>query len=123
MTKKEFMEKVIAMIEKTEIVDEEVMAEFARNEIEKIDRANERKKSKMTEKAKENIQLMDKIYEDILKVDEPTTATTVGEYMEISTQKASSLLRKMVDEGRATVEDVKIPKKGIQKGYKRKEAN
>lgn len=123
MTKKEFMEKVIAMIEKTEIVDEEVMVEFAHNEIEKIDRANERKKSKMTEKAKENIQLMDKIYEDILKVDEPTTATTVGEYMEISTQKASSLLRKMVDEGRATVEDVKIPKKGIQKGYKRKEAN
>lgn len=123
MTKKEFMEKVIAMIEKTEIVDEEVMVEFAHNEIEKIDRANERKKSKMTEKAKENIQLMDKIYEDILKVDELTTATTVGEYMEISTQKASSLLRKMVDEGRATVEDVKIPKKGIQKGYKRKEAN
>lgn len=123
MTKKEFMEKVIAMIEKTEIVDEEAMVEFAHNEIEKIDRANERKKSKMTEKAKENIQLMDKIYEDILKVDEPTTATTVGEYMEISTQKASSLLRKMVDEGRATVEDVKIPKKGIQKGYKRKEAN
>ena len=123
MTKKEFMEKVIAMIEKTEIVDEEVMVEFAHKEKEKIDRANERKKSKMTEKAKENIQLMDKIYEDILKVDEPTTATTVGEYMEISTQKASSLLRKMVDEGRATVEDVKIPKKGIQKGYKRKEAN
>ena len=123
MTKKEFMEKVIAMIEKTEIVDEEVMVEFAHNEIDKIDRANERKKSKMTEKAKENIQLMDKIYEDILKVDEPTTATTVGEYMEISTRKASSLLRKMVDEGRATVEDVKIPKKGIQKGYKRKEAN
>ena len=40
MTKKEFMEKVIAMIEKTEIVDEEVMVEFAHNEIEKIDRDN-----------------------------------------------------------------------------------
>jgi hypothetical protein len=37
--------------------------------------------------------------------------------MEISTPKASALLRQIVANGDALVTDVKVPKKGKQKGY------
>lgn len=112
MTKRDFM----TAIANGEMTDE--LKEYAAAEIRKIDAANEARRAKTSKKAAENAPLMDKIYEDILG-DEPVTATVVGELMEISTQKASALLRKMVDEGRAAKVDVKIPKKGTQKGYTR----
>ena len=113
MTKREFMTAIV----NGEMTDE--LKAFAAAEIEKMDAANEARKAKVSKKAAENAPLMDKIYNDILDEEEPETATTVGEMLEVSTQKASALLRKMVEEGRAVKVDVKVPKKGIQKGYKR----
>lgn len=115
MTKREFLEAIVGLGAEGKIESE--LGAFAEEEIVKMDEALAKRREKTSAKAAENAPLMDKIYEDILKEDEPITATTVGELMEISTQKASALLRKMVDEGRATSEDVKIPKKGTQKGY------
>lgn len=112
MTKREFMTAVL----NGEINDEVKL--FAEEQIRKIDEANERNKEKRDAKRAENLPLMDKIYNDILG-DEPVTATVVGEYMELSTQKASALLRALVEEGRAEKTEVKIPKKGTQKGYKK----
>ena len=111
MTKREFLTKVI------EVVADEEMKTFAEEEIRKLDEALEKRKEKTSLKAAENAPLLDKIYEDILKEDEPVTSTVVGEIMEVSTQKASFLLRKLVEQERAKSEDIKVAKKGTQKGY------
>ena len=116
MTKREFLTAIVELGTEGTISSE--LGDFAEEEIAKLDAALAKRKEKVSAKAAENAPLMDKIYEDILKEDEVVTATIVGELMEISTQKASALLRKLVDEKRATAEDVKIPKKGTQKGYK-----
>lgn len=110
MTKRDFM----TMVMNGEMTDE--MKDFARAEIEKLDATLEKRKNTISKKALENIPLMDRIYDEILG-EEAKTATDVAEVMEISVQKASSLLRKMVEDGRATKTEVKIPKKGVQKGY------
>ena len=117
MTKREFLTAIVELGTEGTISSE--LGDFAEEEIAKLDAALAKRKEKVSAKAAENAPLMDKIYEDILKEDEVVTATIVGELMEISTQKASALLRKLVDEERATAEDVKIPKKGTQKGYKK----
>ena len=117
MTKREFLTAIVELGVEGTISSE--LGDFAEEEIAKLDAALAKRKEKVSAKAAENAPLMDKIYEDILKEDEVVTATIVGELMEISTQKASALLRKLVDEKRATAEDVKIPKKGTQKGYKK----
>ena len=117
MTKREFLTAIVELGTEGTISSE--LGDFAEEEIAKLDAALAKRKEKVSAKAAENAPLMDKIYEDILKEDEVVTATVVGELMEVSTQKASALLRKMVDDGRATAEDVKIPKKGTQKGYKK----
>lgn len=110
MTKREFFEQVLNGVMNDEMKD------FARAEIEKLDATLEKRKNTISKKALENIPLMDRIYDEILG-EEAKTATDVAEVMEISVQKASSLLRKMVEDGRATKTEVKIPKKGVQKGY------
>lgn len=111
MTRREFMEMVIAD------TTNETIADFARSEIEKMDRKNELAKSRKSKKSAENEPIKEKIY-SILNSDEVTTASVVAEKVEISTQKASALLRQMVEDGRITVEDVKVKGKGKQKGYK-----
>lgn len=110
MTKREVLTAIVEGRQLPEIV------EWAKDEIVKMDKANDARKEKASKKAAENQPLMDKIYEDILG-ETPVTATMVGEAMEFSTQKASALLRKLVAEGKACVTDVKIAKKGTQKGY------
>lgn len=120
MTKREFMEAVIKEMEYFDPMEERQVKirDFAIEEIIKLDKALTKRREKMSEKTKENELLIDKIYDEILKEDEAVTATIVGEYMEISKQKASVLLRKLVEQKRATVEDVKINKR-MQKGYKK----
>lgn len=110
MTKRELF---VAMTEGTVVTAE--MAEFAAKEIEKIDKADIKRREKAAEKNKER----EALKEEILGVlgDEPKTATMVGEEFEISTQKASALLRALVADGKATQVEVKISGKGKQKGY------
>jgi len=96
------------------MVNEEVAA-WARDEIAKMDRANEVRRNKMSKKAKENLPIIEAI-KGVL-TDEPQTATVIGEKVNISTQKASALLRQIVNAGDATKVDVKIKGKGTQKGY------
>lgn len=111
MTRREFMEMVIAD------TTNETIADFARSEIKKMDRKNELAKNRKSKKSAENEPIKEKIY-SVLNSDEVTTASVVAEKIEISTQKASALLRQMVEDGKITVEDVKVKGKGKQKGYK-----
>ena len=111
MTNREFL---TAIASNTTIPAE--LVEYATNAIAKMDAANEARKNKPSKKAEENAPLMAQIYDEILGA-EGITASAVAEKMGVSTQKANALLRALVAEGKATVEDVKLPKKGTVKAY------
>lgn len=111
MTKREFMEKIIAGA-----VTEEEMIEYAKKEIEALDKRNAARSAKPTAKQKENEVIKEQMFET-LKGMEKMTASAIGEIMGFSTNKASALCRQLVAEGKMTVEDIKVPKKGMQKAY------
>ena len=116
MTNREFLTAIANM----ENISEELKAE-ATARIEKLDATNEARKNKPSKKAIENAPVMEQIANEIL-TSEAQTASAVAEAAGISVQKANALLRALVAEGRATVTDVKIPKRGVQKAYTKADA-
>ena len=111
MTNRDFL----TAISNLENISEELKAE-ALARIEKIDATNEARKNKPSKKALENAPIMEQIANEVLGA-EAVTAGTVAEAVGISVQKASALLRALVAEGKATVTEVKVPKRGVQKAY------
>lgn len=111
MTKREFMEKIIAGT-----VTKEEMIEYAKKEIETLDKRNAARRSKPTAKQKENEIIKEQMLKT-LKGMGKMTASAIGEKMGFSTNKASALCRQLVTEGKMTEEDVKVPKKGMQIAY------
>ena len=111
MTNREFLNAIAT----AENISDELKAE-ATARIEKMDAQNEARKNKPSKKAEENAPLMAQIYDEILGA-EGITASAVAEKVGVSTQKANALLRALVAEGKATVEDIKLPKKGTVKAY------
>lgn len=110
MTKREFYTAI-----KNGKIDEQVKL-FATEELEKMDAVNEKRRNTLSKKAKENEPLLQQITDEIL-TEEPKTATDVAAVLEVSVQKASGLLRRLVEDGKAAKVDVKIKGKGTQKGY------
>lgn len=92
------------------------ITEFANAAIAKLDAQNEKRKNTPSKKATENAPLVDQIVNEILST-EPKTASDVAAILGVSVQKASMLCRAAVADGRANVTDIKVPKKGTQKGY------
>lgn len=117
MTNREFLTAIANM----ENISEELKAE-ATARIEKLDATNEARKNKPSKKAIENAPVMEQIANEIL-TSEAQTASTVAEAAGISVQKANALLRALVAEGRATVTEVKVPKRGVQKAYTKADAD
>ena len=111
MTNREFLTAVSAC----ENCSDEVR-EYAKAAIAKMDATNEARKNKPSKKATENAPILEQIANEIL-TSEAQTAATIAEAVGISVQKASALLRQLVADGKATVTEVKIPKKGTQKAY------
>lgn len=111
MTNREFMTTISTM----ENLPEE-LREYALAAIAKMDATNEARKNKPSKKATENAPIMDQIANEILS-SEAVTAATVAEAVGISVQKASALLRALAADGKATVTEVKVPKRGVQKAY------
>lgn len=109
MTKREFYNAIA----NGQMTDE--LMDYATEQIARMDSANEKRKNTLSKKQEENEAVKAEMVKHLGT--EPMTATTVGELMGISTQKASALLRQLVNDGKATVTEVKIPKKGTQKGY------
>ena len=109
MTKRDFY---VALTNGT--MNDEIKA-FAAEQIVKMDNTNLARRNKLSKKQLENEGVKGEILTHLGA--EAKTATIVGEEMEISTQKASALLRQLVAEGKASVIDVKVTGKGIQKGY------
>ena len=120
MTKREFFVKVAA----GEMTEE--MQAMAAEFLTKMDAQLEARKGKVSEKEQAkrdaNVALATRVATEILGA-EAKTATDVAVELtamlgeEVKVQKASSLCRKAVDLGLATVTEVKIPKKGTQKAY------
>lgn len=111
MTKREFLEAIVD----AETLEVE-LRKFAAKELEKMDKASEKRKAKQSVKALANAPLIEQIKENLLS-NEPLLASAAAEYLGVSVQKASALLRGMVADGIADVRDVKVLGKGIQKGY------
>lgn len=95
-------------------INEEVI-EKATERLEKLDAENEKRKNRVSKKALENEPVKARILEVL--GEEPKTATEIGKEVEISTQKASALLRQLVEDGKVEKTDVKVKGKGTQKGY------
>ena len=110
MTKREFYEAVRA----SEVSEE--IAEFAKHELDMLDKRNAKRSSKPTARQKENAVIKAKIVEFITGCG-GAVASEIGAKLEISTQKASALCRQLVTEGKFEVAEVKIAKKGKQKRY------
>lgn len=92
-------------------LNEEVIA-HAQASIEKLDARNAARKDKPSKKSLENEPIKEAIKS--LLTEEPMTASEIAEKVEISTQKASALLRQI--EG-LNVTEVKVKGKGKVKGY------
>ena len=111
MTKREFLEIVKGL-------GHPEAAEFAAKELEKMDRALEKRRSKPTKAQIANAPIIQQIVSEILEEKELKTASEIAEILEISVQKASAVLRQAVSEGKVEVKDVKVKGKGTQKGYR-----
>lgn len=122
MTKREFLNEVIAVIDGTSEVDVLELKEFAKAEIVKLDERNANRSSKPTKTQIENEPIKEKILE-VLSTGERMVASAIAEKVEISTQKASALCRQLVESKKLKVEDVNIPKKGKLKAYMVNAAN
>ena len=90
----------------------EEMSSFATEAIAKLDERNAKRASKESAKQIANKPIIEAISRVL--TDEPMLASKIAELCEISTQKASALVKKV--EGVQSV-DVKVKGKGTQKGY------
>lgn len=109
MTKREFYNAIA-----NGQMNDEVKA-TAEEYLVKMDEALEKRKNTLSKKQEENEAIKVEILGHLDT--EPKTATTIGELVGISTQKASALLRQLVNDGKATVTEVKITGKSKQKAY------
>ena len=92
------------------------MVEKAKAEIAKLDATNAKRAEKAKEKAVEYEPIMNAIY-DFLKANGTKTTAEIAVGIGESVPKTSAMCRKMVEAGRLTSSDVKVPKKGPQKAY------
>ena len=106
MTQRDFYNAVIAT------VDNDELKAFATDAIAKLDERNAKRASKPSKTQIANEPIITAIASVL--TDEPMLASKFAELCEISTQKASALVKKV--EGVQSV-DVKVKGKGTQKGY------
>ena len=122
MTNREFF---VAISENANLTAD--LRNHATAQIAKLDAANTKRAETQSKKSKENEPIKQAIYNllvakgamtspDIaVALNEQGVTNTVGE--PISTSKASSMCRQMVEENQLSVEEIKIPKKGKLKQY------
>lgn len=108
------------------IVTESEMA-HATEQIAKMDAANAKRAETQSKKSKENVPLKMAIRDLLINkggMTSPDIAValneqgiTTAEGEPVSTSKASSMCRQMVEDGQLSVEEIKVPKKGKMKQY------
>lgn len=110
MTQREFITKVIEanISEEMNVKGAELLAG--------LDKRNAQKASTQTKTQKENEVLKASMVEKLEK-GKGYLAVEIASAMGFSTSKASALAKQLVAEGKATVADVKVKSKGMQKSY------
>lgn len=109
MTTREFLNSII----NAEISDE--ITAQAQDMLTKLDARNAKRASTPSKTAVAN----EPIKASIVAIlgNEPKTAAEIGAALELTTQKASALLRQLAEDGKVTVTEVKVKGKGKCKGY------
>lgn len=110
MTQREFFTKVI------EANINEELTEKAKELVAGLDKRNAQKASTQTKTQKENEVLKAEMV-DKLEKGKGYLAAEIGVVMGFSTSKATALASQLVKSGKATVADVKVKGKGMQKSY------
>lgn len=110
MTQREFFTKVIEAN-----INEELTAK-AQELVAGLDKRNAQKSATQTKTQKENEVLKAEMLNKLEK-GKGYLAAEIGVVMGFSTSKASALAKQLVDEGKATVANVKVKNKGTQKSY------
>ena len=111
MTMRQYHESVIAIPG----APADVVAK-ARAEIAKLDATNAKRAEKSKEKSAENAPFKQAIF-DFLVANGTKTTAEIAEGVNLTPPKASAMCRQMVEEGRLTASEVKVPKKGKAKAY------
>lgn len=113
MTMREFLMTVV-----NANISDEITA-FADERIKHLDEVNERRKEKGSKTQRANVEIKSALLAALESGVTYTAAEVVALEIEgiSSTQKASALLRQLVEDGKVTVTDVKIKGKGKVKGY------
>ena len=106
MTQREFFNAVIAETQNADL------AQFAVEALEKLDARNAKRSEKPSKTQIANEPIIKAISK--MLTSEPTLASDIASALNITTQKASALVKKV--EG-VQVVDVKVKGKGTQKGY------
>ena len=110
MTKKEFFEAVAR-------IDNEEIATYAANELNKMEAQAEKRRAEGSKKHKENADTYYPAITEFLTENAPATATQVGAVIEVNAQKASAILRGMEKDGVIKSEPIKGAKNNFVKGY------
>ena len=115
MTNREFL----TAIANSSLSDD--LTTYAAEQIVKLDMRNAARKEKQSSKPSKtaiaNEPIKASIMEFLSKQSEPVIACVIGEGVGITTAKASSLLRQLVESGAVVKSEVKIPKKGKTAAY------
>ena len=109
-TEREFLTAILALDTITDEIKEATQARLT-----KLDERNEKRKNTLSKEQLENLPIMDNIYNYLME-NGSAVASEIAQALSLSTQKVSSLCRKMVEAGRLTVAEVKT-KKGTVKQY------
>ena len=118
MTNRDFYNAIINA-DLTAILEDEMaksVKEHAKTALGKLDETNEKRRNAASKKELENLPIMEQIVNEVLSF-EPMTASDIGAALGISHNKATPIVKMAVTRGLAGVKDIKVPKKGMQKGY------
>lgn len=114
MTQRDFFKKAIEVFNAT---DNKELAQFAEERIAALDKRNENRSNKKSATQIENEKIKEKILELYESGNEVYVASDIGRKLDISTNKASALLRQLVLDEKLISSEVKVKGKGKVKGY------
>ena len=118
MTNRDFYTAIINA-DLTAIFEDEMaksVKDHAKDGLRKLDETNEKRRNAPSKKELENLPLMEKVVNEVLSF-EPMTAPDIGAAIGVTHNKATHIVKMAVDRGLAGVKDIKVPTKGMQKGY------
>lgn len=104
VTKKEYFEMLKEVVEIAEVDNKDELITFINNQVELL---NRKKKSVNTKKQEEVEEKTERVFEALVSLGRPATATEIGNEIGVSNQQASAYLRKLILAGRVENKPVK----------------